>query len=262
MSRIRRQSSELLGRYRVFDLYRHTMVDADGAALHDATTFDCPDWVSVVPVTEQGEIVLVRQYRHGIDAATLEVPGGMIDPGEEPAVAALRELREETGYGGGELVALGVSHPNPVLQNNRHYMFMVKGARPVGDQELDVGEFCDVVSLPAYEVRAQVRDGRISHALVALSLMRAFEELERTSARAELMHLLREMESLQAGKVIDLARRLKPGLTAEDIRNPHDFPELEDTDWHFADGQLTGIQSVIAALRALEDQSDRVGHSR
>ena len=252
-SRIRRQSTELLGQYRVFDLYRHAMVDAEGRPLHDATTFDCPNWVSVVPITSDGDIVLVRQYRHGIDAPTVEVPGGMIDENEEPAVAALRELREETGYGGGELVSLGVTHPNPVLQNNQHHMFMARGVTLLGPQELDAGESCEVLRLPLEEARAQVRDGRISHALVVLSLTRAFEALERERATADLMHLLQQMEALQASKVIDLARRLKPGLTAEDIRNPHDFPELGDTDWHFADGQLAGIQSVISALRAQDD---------
>ncbi len=63
--------------------------------------------------------------------------------------------------------------------------------------------------------------------------------------------LLDQMERAQAGKVIDLARRLKPGLTAEDIRNPHDFPDLDDPDWHFEDGQLAGIQSVRFAIRGL-----------
>ena len=70
------------------------------------------------------------------------------------------------------------------------------------------------------------------------------------------MSLLAKMEELQARKVIDLARRLRPGLTPEDIRNPHDFPELDDTDWHFEDGQLAGLQSVAAALRALRSRVD------
>jgi hypothetical protein len=63
--------------------------------------------------------------------------------------------------------------------------------------------------------------------------------------------LVATMEEQQKAKVIDLARRLKPGLTAEDIRNPHDFPDLDDTDWHFLDGQLTGIQSVGFAIRSM-----------
>lgn len=77
---------------------------------------------------------------------------------------------------------------------------------------------------------------------------------EQPSVRALLAHifaLLATMEEHQKAKVIDLARRLKPGLTAEDIRNPHDFPDLDDPDWHFEDGQLTGIQSVRFALRSL-----------
>lgn len=66
----------------------------------------------------------------------------------------------------------------------------------------------------------------------------------------ELETLLARMEELQSKKVYELARRLKPGLTSEDIRNPHDFPELNDNDWHYEDGVLTGIQSVATALRA------------
>jgi hypothetical protein len=70
----------------------------------------------------------------------------------------------------------------------------------------------------------------------------------------EILTLLAGMEELQAKKVIDLARRLHPGLTPEDIRNPHDFPDLDDPDWHFEDGQLAGIQGVVAALRALRER--------
>lgn len=75
-------------------------------------------------------------------------------------------------------------------------------------------------------------------------------------------HLLDQMEETQKAKVIDLARRLKPGLTAEDIRNPHDFPDLDDPDWHFEDGQLTGIQSVRFAMTGLQREllSDGEAH--
>ena len=79
-------------------------------------------------------------------------------------------------------------------------------------------------------------------------------KVDRVVAVDDVLLLLTEMEELQSRKVIELARRLKPGLTAEDIRNPHDFPELGDVDWHFEDGQLAGIQSVITALRALRER--------
>jgi hypothetical protein len=67
---------------------------------------------------------------------------------------------------------------------------------------------------------------------------------------AEVEGLLVDMEELQRLKVFELARRLKPNLTMEDMRNPHDFPELEDPDWHREDGVLTGIQSALSAVRA------------
>ncbi len=69
-------------------------------------------------------------------------------------------------------------------------------------------------------------------------------------------HLVGELEALQAGKVVDLARRLRPGLTLEDMRNPHDFPELGDPDWQYEDGVLAGIQTVLSALRARRREAE------
>lgn len=73
--------------------------------------------------------------------------------------------------------------------------------------------------------------------------------------------LLDQMEEMQKQKVLTLARRIRPGLTAEDIRNPHDFPDLDDPDWHFEDGQLTGIQAVRFAMRGLERELDPDGEA-
>ena len=85
------------------------------------------DWVNVLPLTADGDAVLIRQMRFGVDAITLEIPGGVIDAGEEPIVGAQRELREETGYGGGEWRSLGVAHPNPAIQTNQVHMFVGGG---------------------------------------------------------------------------------------------------------------------------------------
>jgi ADP-ribose diphosphatase len=250
MSRFRRQKTERVGSFRIFEVLRHEAVDGEGGRVHEGYTFSSPDWVGVVPVTADGKFVLVRQYRHGVDGPTLEVPGGLIDAGQKPAGAAVRELREETGYGGGRLVSLGASRANPAIQSNWYHMYLAEGVYPVGPTEFDAGEHCELVVLSEGQLRAEIKSGGITHALVLLALSRAFEVLYEPNVD-RVLDLLGRMEELQAKKVIDLARRLKPDLTAEDIKNPHDFPDLEDTDWHFEDGQLAGIQSVAAAVRAL-----------
>jgi 8-oxo-dGTP pyrophosphatase MutT (NUDIX family) len=89
---------------------------------------EIPDWVNVVGVTQDAELILVRQRRHGIDAETLEIPGGCVDPGESPAAAAARELLEETGYGEGVWRSLGWVWSNPAIQNNRTHLFSGRGA--------------------------------------------------------------------------------------------------------------------------------------
>ena len=181
MSKIRRKTSQCVGEYKIFTLYRHELVDLQGRPLHDAFTFAMRDWVSIVPVANDGRFVFVRQYRHGIDAPTLEVPGGLIDEGQTPAEAALRELREETGYGGGRLARLGATRPNPALQDNWHHMFLLAGAERLGDPRFDHGEDCEVVLLTREEIRNCVRNGDITHALVLLALARAYDVLDRKS---------------------------------------------------------------------------------
>jgi 8-oxo-dGTP pyrophosphatase MutT (NUDIX family) len=181
MRRFFRAKTERVGAFPFFDLLKHEVVDPETRAARDAYTFACPDWVSIAAVTREGQFVMVRQYRYGIDAASLEVAGGMIDPGEAPAVAAMRELREETGYGGGVLLSLGSTYPNPVLQDNRHHMYLVRDARRLGEPELDEGEHCEVVIVESAQLRAFTRDGTISHALVLLTLARALETLSNES---------------------------------------------------------------------------------
>lgn len=183
MSHVRRNRSERVGSFGFFAVLRHEMVDAEGRPMRDAFTFECPDWVSVVAVTNDRHFVFVRQYRHGIDQTTLEVPGGIIEEGQHPSEAAVRELREETGYGDGTLVALGSTHPNPALQNNLHHMFLLRDVRRLGEPEFDIGEYCELVVLSESEVRAHIREGKITHALVLLALARAFEVLDSREER-------------------------------------------------------------------------------
>ncbi len=143
-----------------------------------------PDWVNVVAFTRAKELLVVEQFRHGIDQSTLEIPGGGCDPGEAPAEAARRELREETGFVAGHWIALGSCTPNPATQNNRCHSFLALDCDAVGALELDPAEELQVWAFSWTEWQASMRRGEIHHALVLsafqlLSLWEGWPELLR-----------------------------------------------------------------------------------
>ena len=125
-----------------------------------------PDWTNVVALTPDDRIVLVAQYRHGLDRATLEIPGGAVDPGEAAADAAARELAEETGYSGETPVLIGTVHPNPAIQDNACTTWLITGARETQPPSPDEGEDIDVVTVPRRDLSSLLREGRITHSLV------------------------------------------------------------------------------------------------
>ena len=125
-----------------------------------------PDWVNVVAFTQAGELLVVEQFRHGIDEPTLEIPGGGCDHGEAPADAARRELREETGFVSEHWVALGSCTPNPATQNNRCHTFLALDCKPDGALELDPAEELQVWATSWPEWQSRMRRGEIHHALV------------------------------------------------------------------------------------------------
>lgn len=135
---------------------------------------EATDWVNVVALTPEENVIFVRQYRLGRGEVTLEIPGGMIDGAESPAAAAERELREETGYQAARWTALGAIDPNPAIQTNRCHLFLAEGCRRTAEVHLDEREDIAVQELPLAEVPRMLADGSISHALVAV----AFQRLE------------------------------------------------------------------------------------
>ena len=152
--------------HRVFrlrhDLYRFEPSGEE----RDFTVLETPSWVNVVPVTADGNVVLIRQFRHGIQDVTMEIPGGMIDGDESPEAAAARELREETGYVADRIRPLARVLPNPAIQNNYCYLFVAEGCRSAGQSDLDPFEMIDVLERPLEDIPELIRNGDISHAIV------------------------------------------------------------------------------------------------
>ena len=139
------------------------------------TVLEMPAWVNVVAFNEARELILVRQFRFGTSAFSLEIPGGVVDPGEEPLAAGRRELREETGYTAERWSLLGSVEPNPAFQNNRCWHYLAEDARPTHPLEMDSGEDLEVERMPFEQIAAAVHDGRLEHSLVISALARVVD---------------------------------------------------------------------------------------
>lgn len=136
-----------------------------------------PDAAIIFPLTDEGEVVLVRQYRPPLERMELGLPAGLVEKGEEPEAAARRELLEETGYSGGEWVSLGSLASSPSLKDNWAYLFLARGVEETAAPDPDEHELVEVVKAPLEEMFGLVRDGEIFSSSGVAAVMLALERL-------------------------------------------------------------------------------------
>jgi ADP-ribose pyrophosphatase len=164
-------ASKTVGKFRVFSVRSLRKQPPAGGLAHEFFVIDSVNWVNVIALTPQNELVLVEQYRHGSDTIELEVPGGMMDAGDaSPAATGARELTEETGYEGGAPEVIGQVFPNPAIMTNICYTVLVPNCQLTGKTKFDATEDLATRLVPIAEAPALVAAGKIRHSLVIAAL--------------------------------------------------------------------------------------------
>ena len=142
--------------------------------LRTFSVIDCPDWVNVIPVIETPEgreFLMVHQWRYGSAELSVEFPGGIVEPGEDPEDGARRELQEETAFRAGRLLKLGAVRPNPAIMSNMVHFYLAENLIPLPGQNLDEDEFVEVLRITEKEVIANMGKPPYVHSLSAAALM-------------------------------------------------------------------------------------------
>lgn len=142
-----------------------------------------PSWVNIFAITEDKQAVLIRQPRAGAMIHTAEIPGGNIDPDEDPKLAALRELEEETGYIAGSIREIGTINPNPAIMDNKLYMFLAEDCRLNLERQHfpDETEEIDVFTVDLETLDRMIEKGEMHNALANLTILMAQKYVLKTS---------------------------------------------------------------------------------
>ncbi|GAB3690136.1 NUDIX hydrolase [Spirosoma flavus] len=170
------ESSEYIHKLPWFTVRKEAIRMESGGTIPDYFIFEYPDWINVVAVTSDNELVLIRQYRHGIGGVHYELCAGVVDPGEEPLHAAQRELLEETGYGGGTWQPIMTLSANPGTHNNLTYAFLVTGVTLQQSQHLEITEEISVHVVSRERAWEIINQGEMMQALHLAPLLKYLSE--------------------------------------------------------------------------------------
>lgn len=163
--------SRPVGNFHVFTVRSDRKVSPRTRQEHDFYVIECANWVNVIALTPERSLIMVEQYRHGSNTVELEIPGGIIDPGDSsPEAAGQRELREETGYAGDPARRIGQTFPNPAIMGNVCYTLLVENCRSLHPLDLDSTEDMITRLVPVQDLPGLVAAGRIQHSLVTVAL--------------------------------------------------------------------------------------------
>jgi len=169
-------SSEYLFKDLWFTVRKDRCETPSGTIVDPYYVYEFPTWVTAVPVTEDGKIIMVRQYRHALGEVCIEIPGGCMDDTDaSPEVAIRRELLEETGYEFSKFEYLGKISANPSTNNNLMHMFLARGGRKISDQSLDPNEEIQVELRSVEEMKGLLKDNKIMQAMHGSCVMYALE---------------------------------------------------------------------------------------
>lgn len=172
-------SSEYLDKHHYFTARKDSYETPSGKIVDPYYVVELPTSACAVALTEENEVILIKQYRYPLNETLLEIPGGFIDAGEKPMQAIERELLEETGYSFSSVHYLGITAANPGLLDNITYMFIALGGKKTATQSLDANEEIEIVLKPLPEVKAMLQHNEIKQSMHALCMFYAFDFMKK-----------------------------------------------------------------------------------